>query len=126
MLEELLEVQVTIVNDPGHASTPVLAWDLDTVHVRFDNSGEHGKHLCHLGGRDILTLPAEGISNAVHKADISLAVFRQEIAGPEVSGAPWGRESAQENIINRKRDPHLSPLTNTLVRIFFLVAFSSA
>lgn len=84
VLVQLLEVNVIIADNPGHAGAAIFSWNLDSVHVGLMNSGENGQNLGHLGGGDVLSLPAEGVANAVNEVEVSSLVLADKISGSEV------------------------------------------
>jgi len=87
--DELGKVNVLDVavhgDDRGARSAAVLVvGDEDSVHVGLKNAREGAQDLADLGRGAVLSLPAEGVSDAVNEADESLGINREEIASHEV------------------------------------------
>jgi len=74
MLVELLEVEGAVKDHAHHTGAAVFAGDLDSIYVGVNDAGEGGDSLGDLGGGDVLALPAEGVSNAVHKVKATIGV----------------------------------------------------
>mmetsp|Transcript_28248 Transcript_28248/g.90368 ORF Transcript_28248/g.90368 Transcript_28248/m.90368 type:complete len:397 (-) Transcript_28248:313-1503(-) len=68
---------------PRAAGAAVGAGDLDAVDVGVGHGGKARERALHLGGADVLTLPAEGVADAVHPVEEARVVFLEQVARAE-------------------------------------------
>src|SRR4029453_13206654 len=64
-------------------SAAIPARNRAAVDVGLRDAAEAADRLLHLGGRDVLAFPAEGIADAVDEIEIAVLVLAHEIAGTE-------------------------------------------
>src|SRR5205807_10599118 len=66
---------------PGQAGPAAGARNGHAVDDRLLDLGKHGERLGHLGGRDVLALPAEGVADAVDEVVVAGLVPAHQVAG---------------------------------------------
>jgi len=85
MLVELLEVKSVVKDHAHHTGAAISTGNLDSVHVGLNDAGEGRHNFDNLRGGNILTLPAEAVTNAVHEMHAPVGISRKEIAGADIA-----------------------------------------
>src|SRR5205085_3148214 len=75
--------EVAVDDQGGHAGAPVRSRHLHAVDGGLVHARRGLQPFSHLGGGDVLALPAEGVADAVDEIEISLAVQAHQVAGGE-------------------------------------------
>src|SRR5262245_19716456 len=83
MVVEGGEVEIVLGDDGGHAGAAVTAGHGDAVDIGLERLVELADGLLDLRGRYVLALPAEGVTDAVDKIEIAVAILAHKIAGAE-------------------------------------------
>src|SRR5690242_14319971 len=81
MCSEGCEIQLIAGDEHRHSGPPIVARYLYAVHIGLLDSGKSADRLCHFGGRDIFSLPAEGVADTVDEVEIALLVLSHQVAG---------------------------------------------
>src|SRR5262249_39038039 len=68
-------------DDGGQAGAACAAGNGHAVHARFDDSRKPRYRLGHLGRGHVLSLPTEGVADAVDEEEIAGVVLAHEVAG---------------------------------------------
>src|SRR5262249_35062960 len=99
---QVRKIQILIADDRRHAGAALVTRHLHAVDIGLMNAGECADRLGDFRGRDVLTLPAEGIADAVDEIEITTNVAAQEIARAEPA-IPFGEHVAKNLglVVNR-------------------------
>src|SRR6516225_1591036 len=83
MLAQRGKVEIVPCDHGGHSSAPIAAIDGDSVDVGFQYAIEATKRELDLGGRHILSLPAECVADAINEIEIAEPVLSHDVPGAE-------------------------------------------
>src|SRR5262245_7741020 len=83
MIAEGGEVEIALGDDRGHASAAIAPGHGDAVDIGLKRAVELTDNFLDFGGRHILTLPAEGVADAVNEIEIAVAILAHQVAGAE-------------------------------------------
>src|SRR5262245_53179021 len=77
------DIEIVAHHDGGHAGATVRACDLDAIGRGVEHAFARPDRVVHFAGRDILALPAEGITDTIDKMEKALVVEPHQVAGAE-------------------------------------------
>src|ERR1700681_3766759 len=83
MISEFFEIEAIVGHDRNHSRAAVGASNLDAVGGRIDNAPAVDDGFVHFGCRDVLSFPAESISDPVDEMEEAAFVKHHQIAGPK-------------------------------------------
>src|SRR5689334_14090084 len=96
---ECLEIQISVADEQGHAGSAFCTRNSNAVDARLSDPRKRADNLRHFERRNVFTLPAKGVADAIDEIEIALPVRPHQVTGtvPCVSR----REHVAKNLLFR-------------------------